>query len=115
MQDQSLPVQQNQASQSNLIDIHKESEKGLEDLLIEDIGDLEKKIQTSKLPMALNDKVYKLLKRMVRMAKFGNYSSDYEQVSKYISWITSIPWGKYNEDNLDVERAKQILDQNHVF
>lgn len=98
---------------SSKIDVLSESQSGLQDLLIEDIEELEQKIIKANLPSLLSDKVYKLLKRMVRMAKFGNYSNDYEQVAKYIDWVTSIPWNRNNEDNLDIDRAKRILDENH--
>lgn len=116
MDEQNLPnqssVNDSQTSTSKL-DVHEESQRGLEDLLIEDIGELEQKIIKANLPLSLNDKVYQMLKRMVRMAKFGNYSSEYEQVAKYIDWVTSIPWRSFNEDNLDIERAKQVLDDHH--
>jgi ATP-dependent Lon protease len=47
------------------------------------------------------------------MAKFGGYSAEYEQVSRYIDWITSLPWSKRSQDILDLVFAKKILDQNH--
>lgn len=98
---------------SGAIDVAKESEKGLEDLLLDDVRDLEQKIAASQMPELLRENTLKMMKRMVRMAKFGNYSSDYEQVAKYIDWVVSVPWTDFTTDNLDIENAKRILDANH--
>ena len=98
---------------SGLINVAEESEEGLEALLLDDVHVLEDKISSSRMPELLRENSLKMMKRMVRMAKFGNYSSDYEQVGKYIEWITSVPWTDFTTDNLDVENAKRILDKNH--
>jgi len=47
------------------------------------------------------------------MAKWGNYSSEFEGVDKYIDWITRVPWGVVSEDNLDIQNARQLLDSTH--
>jgi len=31
----------------------------------------------------------------------------------YLDWLTSLPWGKCSEDNLDLDRAKQVLEEDH--
>ena len=31
----------------------------------------------------------------------------------YLDWLTSIPWGKCSEENLDLKRAKEILEEDH--
>lgn len=102
-----------QAPIQGAIDIAAEGTKSLESLLLEDVRELEAKVYNTPLPATLRENIVKMLKRMVRMAKFGNYSSDYEQVAKYIDWVTSIPWTKYTQDNLDIENAKRVLDSHH--
>jgi len=47
------------------------------------------------------------------MAKWGNYSSEFESVDKYVDWITRIPWGSVTQDNLNIQNAKQIMDRSH--
>lgn len=93
--------------------ITEEFSKGLEDLLVEDVSKLQQQVAQSNMPTELRDKVNGMMSRMVRMAKFGNYSSDYEQISKYIEWITTIPWTSLTKDNLDVEHAKKVLESHH--
>jgi len=31
----------------------------------------------------------------------------------YLDWLTNLPWGKYSEENLDLARAKEILEEDH--
>lgn len=31
----------------------------------------------------------------------------------YLDWLTSLPWGIYSEENLNLQRASEILDQDH--
>ena len=47
------------------------------------------------------------------MAKWGNYGSEFETVDKYVDWITRMPWGKFTEDNLDIQNAKKLMDETH--
>ncbi|CAI5496758.1 unnamed protein product [Closterium sp. Naga37s-1] len=40
-------------------------------------------------------------------------SSEFNVTRNYLDWLTSIPWGHYSEENLDVVRAQQVLDADH--
>ena len=31
----------------------------------------------------------------------------------YLDWLTSLPWGKFSEENLDLEKAKKVLEEDH--
>ena len=31
----------------------------------------------------------------------------------YLDWLTSLPWGLFSEENFDLRRAKEILDEDH--
>lgn len=31
----------------------------------------------------------------------------------YLDWLTSIPWGKYSDENLDLTRAQAVLEEDH--
>ena len=31
----------------------------------------------------------------------------------YLDWLTTIPWGKHSDENFDLQRAKDILDEDH--
>ncbi|MBU0971414.1 MAG: endopeptidase La [Proteobacteria bacterium] len=41
-------------------------------------------------------------------------SSEYGVTRNYLDWITSFPWGVYSEDNIDINRAEEILERDHA-
>ena len=81
--------------------------------LLTEITDLEKKINSVDLPPELKEKSLKMIQRLGRMARFGEYSTEYEKTAHYIEWLVSLPWGKRSDDLLNLPAARQILDKNH--
>lgn len=81
--------------------------------LIKEVIDLKQKLDAVTLPPELKEKVMAMIQRLDRMARHGEYSTEYERVAHYIDWITHLPWDKRSEDVLDLKEAKKILDQNH--
>lgn len=81
--------------------------------IISEIVQLQNKLSNSSVPVELKESSTRSIQRLERMAKWGNYSSEFEGVDKYIDWITRIPWGVVSDDNLDIQNAKQILDSTH--
>lgn len=84
-----------------------------EALPIKEIQELEEKVKKAFLPSDLQEKAFLMLQRASSALRFSGQSASLEGVSKYIDWITSLPWDKTSEDNLDLDHAKQILDKNH--
>ncbi len=80
---------------------------------ISEIEQLDKKVQSVKIPDELKVKAQNMIERLRRMAQRGSYSGEYELIEKYIDWIIKIPWGNYTQDNLDLSNAKKILDSHH--
>lgn len=82
--------------------------------LFDELNDLKVKIDSCKdLPEDLKSKALGILDRVNRMAKLGNYSSEFENLAKYVDVITKIPWNTYTEDKLDIKYAEEILEKNH--
>ncbi|KAI3774445.1 hypothetical protein L1987_49001 [Smallanthus sonchifolius] len=40
-------------------------------------------------------------------------SSEFNVTRNYLDWLTALPWGNYSDENFDILRAKQILDEDH--
>jgi ATP-dependent Lon protease len=40
-------------------------------------------------------------------------SAEYGVTRNYLDWITSFPWGIHSEDNIDLQRAEEVLDRDH--
>jgi ATP-dependent Lon protease len=52
-------------------------------------------------------------KELERLSKISPSSADYTIGINYIDYIVSLPWNSTTEDNLDIERAASILDEEH--
>ncbi|MDP2721026.1 MAG: AAA family ATPase [bacterium] len=88
------------------------SEKGNEALTTE-VKKLFNDLQTSRLPPDLTEEVRQTLTRLDRAMQNSLYQAEFEQAAKYIEWLVTLPWDKRSADNLDLGRAKKILDKNH--
>lgn len=68
------------------------------------------KVAGSRMPphaKKIADKEIELLKRI------SATTSEYTISLTYIEYLASLPWDVRTEDNLDLERAKRILNENH--
>lgn len=43
-----------------------------------------------------------------KLAGLEQASSEFNVSRNYLDWLTSIPWGKYSEEKLDVTHAKEV-------
>ncbi|CAL8462062.1 g1593 [Coccomyxa elongata] len=64
------------------------------------------------------DKVPEDVRRVIEeeMAKLSGLeqaSSEFNVTRNYLDWLTSLPWGQYSEELLDIEHAKKVLDEDH--
>ena len=72
--------------------------------------DLRKRMEALPLNEEARAKCEKELDRLARMAP-GSPEASVSQT--YIEWILDLPWGKETEDNLDLNRAREILNRDH--
>lgn len=79
----------------------------------EDINLLHRKLEQSNVPPELKEETVRAITRLSRIAKYGQYSTEFETIDKYVDWITRIPWGKTTQDNYDIENAREIMDSTH--
>lgn len=71
------------------------------------------KLEDANIPENLKEKISLKIKRLRRMARQGQSAGEYESIAKYIDWCLSIPWGNYIKDNIDLDRAKKVMDSIH--
>ncbi|XP_053147697.1 lon protease homolog, mitochondrial [Hemicordylus capensis] len=48
-----------------------------------------------------------------KLGLLDNHSSEFSVTRNYLDWLTSIPWGKCSEENLDLTRAQAVLEEDH--
>ena len=52
-------------------------------------------------------------KEMARLEKYNPSSPDYSIQFNYIQFLLDLPWGEMSEDNLDLQNAQKVLDEDH--
>jgi ATP-dependent Lon protease len=80
---------------------------------LSEIEKLTSRLQSANLPANLKEKVEEQIERLNLALKYTGNVSQIDIVSKYVDWITNLPWDKKTEDVLDIQKAKEILDKNH--
>ncbi|PKN70732.1 MAG: endopeptidase La [Deltaproteobacteria bacterium HGW-Deltaproteobacteria-10] len=75
-----------------------------------EIEEYRKKVADKKLPPEAAKEAHRELERLARMHPS---SAEYTVASTYLDWITALPWNESTPDNLDVKKARQILDEDH--
>ena len=75
-----------------------------------DVEDLRKRLDETPLNDEAREKAERELDRLSRMAP-GTPEIGISRT--YVEWILDLPWGKTTPDNLDLRRARRILDEDH--
>src|SRR5207253_2449508 len=52
-------------------------------------------------------------RELSRLEKLPSAAAEYGVIRTYLEWILSLPWSQTTPDNLDLEEARRILDEDH--
>lgn len=88
--------------------IQKELNEG--DDSASEIEELEKKLAAKKMSKEAHKKVTKELKRLKSMSPM---SAESGVIRAYVDWMLDLPWDNYAKENVDIQGAQKILDQDH--
>ncbi len=88
--------------------IQKELGEGNE--LQEEIKGYQDKLKKLKLAEEVREE---LDKQISRLAQMHPESAETSVVRNYLDWMFTLPWNKGTVDNLDLRKAKKILDDDH--
>ena len=69
-----------------------------------------KKIEEKNLPEEAKKEALRELERLSRMHPS---SAEYTVSSTYLDWMTTLPWNESTNDNLDIGKARRVLDEDH--
>ena len=86
------------------------NELGESDSKSEEADEMREKIARAGMPDDIEKEVLKQLGRLERMHPDASEAS---MVRSYLDWMADLPWKKATEDNLDLKRAQEILDEDH--
>ena len=76
----------------------------------EELEDITKAIEKAGLPADVRKEADKQLKRLATM--HGD-SAEASVVRTYLDWLAELPWKKMSKDQLDIVKAKDVLDEDH--
>ena len=85
-------------------------ELGEKDEASVEIDEYRAKIDEKNLPEEARKEADRELDRLSRMHPS---SAEYTVASTYLDWITALPWHDSTQDNLDIKKARKILDDDH--
>ena len=94
----------------------REQLKAIQKELGEDGGEnveaeeLRKKVQDAKMPAQVETEVLRELSRFERMPEMA---AERSMIRTYLDWMVELPWSVSSEEQIDLPRAREILDADH--
>ncbi len=87
-----------------------QKELGEQDETTRDAEELRQKIEAVGMP---DDVKKEALKELGRLARMSPMAADYGLTRNYIEWLAVLPWQKSSGVEVDIPKAKEILDSDH--
>ncbi len=75
-----------------------------------ELAELRSRVDEAKLP---GEADVQARRELERLTKIPAAAAEYGVIRTYLEWILSLPWNVLTSDDLDLERARRILDEDH--
>ena len=75
-----------------------------------ELEDLKKAVKDAAMPPEAEEQAQRELARLERMPEGA---AEYSMTRTYLDWLIAMPWSKTDPEQLDIERARAILDEDH--
>jgi len=85
-------------------------ELGEEDEQGKEINELREKIEAAGMSEEAKKEALRELDRLTSMPQAA---AEFSVIRTYLDWLIELPWQISTEDNLDINRAREILDEDH--
>jgi ATP-dependent Lon protease len=76
----------------------------------EEVAELRKKLEEADLPDAVHKDAIRELKRLERLS---TASPDYQLTRTWLEIVTELPWRESTTDSIDLQKAREVLDEDH--
>ncbi len=87
-----------------------QKELGERDEFKNELAELEAKLDAKKLSEEARTRSKAELKKLKMMSPM---SAEATVVRNYIDWMIALPWGEFTDDNMDIDHAESVLDEDH--
>ncbi len=75
-----------------------------------ELADLRKRIDEARLPA---DALKVAAKELKRLSQMNQAAAEYTVSRTYLEWILDLPWSQSTQDNLDIAKAREVLERDH--
>ena len=87
-----------------------QKELGEDDPAVAEASDLRERVEASGMPEEVKARA---LKEVDRLSRIPSASPEQGVIRTYVDWLVSLPWGIETDDNLDLDEAEKILNEDH--
>ncbi|MGA3010578.1 MAG: endopeptidase La [Terracidiphilus sp.] len=87
-----------------------QKELGEQDEGQRETDELRQKIEAAGMPEEVKKEA---LKELARLARMSPMAADYSLTRNYIEWLALLPWAKSSGSKVNINKAKEILDEDH--
>ncbi len=88
-----------------------QNELGEVDPRAEEFDEYRLKVEEASLPDETREEAVRQLRRLERMHPDG---PEAQVVRNYLDWVVDLPWDRCSPDQLDLDRARAVLDKDHA-
>jgi ATP-dependent Lon protease len=74
------------------------------------VAEIETAIVDAGMPPEVEEQARRELKRLAEMPEAAG---EHSMLRTYLDWLTSLPWSVEDEESIDIDKARAILDEDH--
>src|SRR5438132_83831 len=87
-----------------------QKELGEEDGKGSEVEELRKNIYEAKMPPEVENEA---LKELARFERIPEMAAEHSLLRTYLDWLVELPWGVVTKEEIDLPKAREILDTDH--
>lgn len=87
-----------------------QKELGEEDAQAAEAAEFREKIEQANMPEEAKKQA---IRELERLEKLPAAAAEYGVIRTYLEWLISLPWSNTTKEELDLKKAKEILDKDH--
>jgi ATP-dependent Lon protease len=75
-----------------------------------EIAELKESLANAGMPDEIQEHVRN---QIVRLERMGESSAEYSMTRGYLEWALALPWSKLDKEEIDIGKARAVLDEDH--
>jgi len=75
-----------------------------------EVEEFRRKIEEANMPEEAETEAQRELDRL---SKLPTAAAEYGVIRTYLDWLVNLPWDEETKDNLNIEHARKVLDEDH--